>query len=99
MWLVTEEALEEIAIGAGILGTGGDGNPYNGKLQALRHVRNGARVSVVDLEEVPDDAVCVCVGGMGAPTIGIEHIQRGDESLIALRAIERHVSVVVTVVV
>ena len=36
MWTVDDGALERIAIGAGILGTGGGGNPYLGKLHARR---------------------------------------------------------------
>lgn len=89
-WLVTPDALESIAIGAGILGTGGGGNPYYGKLQARRLIEDGARIEVVSLDDVPDDATVVSVGGMGAPTVSVERIPRGDESLVALRELERH---------
>ena len=98
-WIVTEEDLEDIAVGAGILGTGGGGNPYRGKLLARRHVRAGARVPVVPLHGVPDDALGVSVGGMGAPVIGIERIIRGDEAYTALRALERRLGRPVTHVV
>lgn len=91
MWYVDEERLEQIAIGAGILGTGGGGNPYYGKLHVRRLLREGARIPVVSLDEVPDDAFVVSVGGMGAPTVGIERISRGDEPLVALRALEEFV--------
>lgn len=90
VWIVDEDALESIAIGAGILGTGGGGNPYYGKLQVQALVRDGARVEVVPPETVPDDAIVVSVGGMGAPTVGVERIPRGDESLVALRELERY---------
>ena len=99
MWIVTEEDLEDIAVGAGILGTGGGGNPYRGKLLARRHVRAGARVPVVPLDAVPDDALGVSVGGMGAPVIGIERIIRGDEAYVALRTLERRLGRPVTHVV
>nr|WP_286207252.1 DUF917 domain-containing protein [Thermomicrobium sp. CFH 73360] len=79
-----------MAIGAGILGTGGGGNPYYGKLYVRRLLRERRRVCIVAPEEVPDDALVVSVGGMGAPTIGIERIHRGDEPLAALRALEQH---------
>jgi uncharacterized protein len=91
MWIVTEADLEDIAIGAGILGTGGGGNPYRGKLTMRRHVRAGARVQIVPPEEVPDDALGVTIGGIGAPVIGIERMQRGDEGVTALRALEQHI--------
>src|SRR5206468_4643548 len=88
MWSVDPDALESIAIGAGILGTGGGGNPYLGKLAARRLLREGSRVDVVSLDELPDDARLVTVGGMGAPTITIEKISRGTETLCAMRTLE-----------
>ncbi|HET9104093.1 MAG TPA: DUF917 domain-containing protein [Solirubrobacteraceae bacterium] len=84
------EKLENVAIGAGILGTGGGGNPYYGKLHVRRLLDEGAQVAVVEPAAVPDDALVVSVGGMGAPTVGIERIGRGDEPLVALRALEAH---------
>lgn len=90
MWIVDEDALESIAIGAGILGTGGGGNPYYGKLHARRLLHGGARIAVVSFDEVPDEATVVSVGGMGAPTVSVERIARGDESLVALRTLEAH---------
>jgi DUF917 family protein len=89
-WVVDEEALERLAIGAGILGTGGGGNPYLGKLMARQFVREGARIAVVGAEEVPDDALVVSVGGMGSPTVSVERPRRADESVRAMRALERH---------
>ena len=91
MWIVDADALESIAIGAGILGTGGGGNPYYGKLHARSLIDAGRRVEVVSLAEVPDAGVVVSVGSMGAPTVSIERIARGDESLVALRTLEAHV--------
>ena len=43
MWDVTEEILDALEIGAGILGTGGGGNPYLGKLEAVQQLRAGKR--------------------------------------------------------
>ena len=89
MWIIDEDALDSIAIGAGILGTGGGGNPYYGTLHVRRLLDDGARIPVVSLAEIADDATVVSVGSMGAPTVGVERIPRGDESLVALRALER----------
>jgi uncharacterized protein len=90
MWDVTEEILEALEIGAGILGTGGGGNPYLGKVEALQQLRAGKTIRVVSLDEVADDAFTTTVGGMGSPTVGIERIGRGDECIRAMRALERH---------
>lgn len=89
MWIVDYEDTEDIAVGAGILGTGGGGNPYLGKLMVRRCLDEGARIQVLDLGDVYDDATVVSVGGMGAPTVSVEKIQRGEEPLVALRALEQ----------
>ena len=89
MWQATEDTLESIAIGAGILGTGGGGNPYVGQLRARQAIRQWGPVTVLSPEELPDDARVVCVGGIGAPTVGIEKI-RDLQSFHALRAIEEY---------
>ena len=80
--------LEAIATGAAILGTGGGGNPYIGRLRAREAIRQHGPVTVLAPEELPDDARVVCVGGIGAPTVGIEKL-RDQQSYDALRAIEQ----------
>ncbi len=87
MWQATEDVLAPIAIGAGILGTGGGGNPYIGQLRARQALKRWGPVTVLAPEEVPEDARVVCVGGIGAPTVGIEKV-RDLQSYHALRAIE-----------
>jgi len=91
MWHIDEPALERIEIGAGILGTGGGGNPYLGRLMAREQLRAGRRITVVPPDAVPDDALVTSVGGMGAPVISIERPPRGDEYQHALRALEAHI--------
>jgi DUF917 family protein len=82
--------LESLAVGAGILGTGGGGNPYLGMLEALQHLKAGRPIRVVPIVELPVDAFTTTVGGIGSPTISIERIGRGAECLQAMRALERH---------
>jgi DUF917 family protein len=83
--------LEALGIGAGILGTGGGGNPRIGRLRLQTVFENDAyadRVEVVSPETLPADATVASVGGMGAPTIGVEKFQNGTEEIASLRAIE-----------
>ena len=87
MWEANEDNLEAIAMGAGILGTGGGGNPYIGQLRARQAIKEHGPVTVLDPDELPDDAQVICVGGIGAPTVGVEK-GRDLQSLYALRAIE-----------
>jgi uncharacterized protein len=90
MWRIDEAALERIEIGAGILGTGGGGNPYLGRIMARELLRAGAEINVISVGDVKDDALVTSVGGMGAPVISIERPPQGDEFQGALRALERY---------
>lgn len=89
--ILSIDDLERLAIGAGILGTGGGGNPYLGKIHALKYLKRGAEIRIVDLEDVPDDAFVTGIGGMGAPTVGIERLSRGDELLRAMNGLARYI--------
>lgn len=63
------EEIEDIAMGAALLGAGGGGDPYIGKLVAMGAVRECGPVTLLDPGEVPDDALVVPIAMMGAPTI------------------------------
>lgn len=88
---VTLADLDAIEIGAAILGTGGGGNPYIGKLRCREELRKGRRIPVIPLDEVPDDWLVVSLGGIGAPVVGVEKFEEGEECLRALRAVEQEV--------
>lgn len=64
--------VELIALGASLLGSGGGGDPYIGKLIALGTMGEDTQVDLIDPMEVPDDAFVVPVAMMGAPTIMME---------------------------
>lgn len=87
---VSHEDMEAIALGGAFLGTGGGGDPYIGKLMAERAMREAGPVRVVDPSEVPDDALCVPVCMMGAPTVMLEKLPSGEEALSALSALEAY---------
>lgn len=87
-WDLTVDDVERVAIGAGILGTGGGGNPRHGSLRAKQQLAEGRKLRVISLEELPDDALVVPMGGMGAPTVGIEKMSRGDEGKLAIQGVE-----------
>lgn len=90
---VIDADLDAIEIGAAILGTGGGGNPYIGKLRCREELKKGNRIPVIPLSELPDDALVVSLGGIGAPVVGVEKIEEGEECLRALRAVERELGV------
>lgn len=61
--------IEDIALGAALLGAGGGGDPYIGKLVAMGAVKECGEVTLLDPEEIPDDALVVPIAMMGAPTV------------------------------
>jgi DUF917 family protein len=85
--LVGEIELEDIAIGAAILGTGGGGDPYVGKLLAQEAVRRYGPVQLASVDEVPDDGFVVPSAMMGAPTVMVEKLPRGTEIIHAFKAL------------
>lgn len=87
-WNLQAADLEALAIGAAILGTGGGGSPYLGKLEALEMLRKGYPLSVLPFDEMRDDDWLISVGTIGAPVAGVEKINKGDECYKALRAVE-----------
>src|SRR6266542_4511850 len=77
--LLDSDALRAMARGCAILGAGGGGDPYLGLLQALQASEKFGPVTLVDVDELPDDALIMPCGGIGAPTVSIEKIENGDE--------------------
>ncbi len=64
--------VEDLCVGATILGTGGGGNMETG-LSYLRHLLNGGKkIRMISVEDVPDEAVVVHPAGIGsiAPSEG-----------------------------
>ncbi|HAX40136.1 MAG TPA: DUF917 domain-containing protein [Clostridiales bacterium] len=71
--------IEDIALGAALLGAGGGGDPYVGKLVAIGAVKECGEVTMLSVDEVPDDALIVPIAMMGAPTILSEKAVGGSE--------------------
>jgi hypothetical protein len=87
-YVLKESDLLPLSLGAALLGTGGGGNPYIGMLRTRELLRKGASVEVLPLEALEDDQYIGSVGGIGAPVVGVEKIEQGEECLRALQAVE-----------
>ena len=88
---VTLNDIRPIAIGAGILGTGGGGNPYLGSLHLASVIREKGPQVLLDPFELADDALVCVAGSIGAPTVSIEKLPEGTEMVRALRLLEQHI--------
>ena len=71
--------IEDIAMGAALLGAGGGGDPYVGKLVAIGAVKECGPVTLLDPDEIPDDVLIMPIAMMGAPTVLAEKGIGGKE--------------------
>ncbi|MQA02428.1 MAG: DUF917 family protein [Streptosporangiales bacterium] len=82
------EDLTDLAFGAAVLGTGGGGDPYIGRLLAQQAVSEYGPVELVGLDQVGDDALVLPVAMMGAPTVMVEKIPGRDDLQTVVRMVE-----------
>ncbi|TXK41400.1 DUF917 domain-containing protein [Nonomuraea sp. C10] len=87
---LTPQGLHDLAEGAAVLGTGGGGDPYIGRLLVEREMAAGRRVRVIGADELPDDALVLPSSMMGAPTVFVEKLPSGGGNVAAFRALEEH---------
>ncbi len=90
MQTIDIEDLNDLAVGATVLGTGGGGDPYIGRLMAAEAIRAHGPVTLIDPEELDPDALVLPVGMMGAPTVMVEKLPGGAELSTATEALETH---------
>jgi len=82
--------MKNIALGGAFLGTGGGGDPYIGRLMAEEAIASKGPVRVLDVQELDDDALIIPVAMMGAPTVMLEKLPRGDEAIAAVEALQNY---------
>lgn len=83
--------IADIARGAGILGTGGGGDPLIGRLMVEAAIAEGLTVELISPDELKDDALVIATAMMGAPSVVLEKLPSGDEALVSLRRLEQHI--------
>lgn len=88
--IITADDMDTIALGGAFLGTGGGGDPYIGKLMAKAAIEKYGPVTVISADSVADDALCVPVFMMGAPTVMLEKLPQGEEAIAALHSLEAY---------
>jgi DUF917 family protein len=71
--------IEDIAMGAALLGAGGGGDPFIGKLMAIGALKDCDSVTMLNVNEIPDDELVVPIGMMGAPSVLSEKGLGGNE--------------------
>lgn len=88
--------LEDIVIGATVLGAGGGGPVYTGRIIGSQAIKDG-KIRLLKLKELKDDANVVVSFGMGSPVV---HKERWlDYDLVrALHALEKYLGTSMTAI-
>lgn len=90
---VSADDLRSLAIGTGILGTGGGTHPYFELLNIEKLYREGLSVSLIAPDQLDDDTRVAELGFMGAPLVTKERLPDPEHTLRPVRMMEQHTGV------
>lgn len=91
--------LVDFARGAAFFGAGGGGDPYVGRLMLEQQLAAGSELSIIELDNLNDDAFVVTVAVMGAPTVMTEKLPSIGALENTLRHMERITNKKVTAII
>ena len=86
---VDREALALIAKGSTVLGAGGGGDPYVGRLMVQQILGDSGAVDVVQIEDLDHNALVLPIAMMGAPQVMQEKFPSGKEIPKLIEMMER----------
>ena len=89
MRLLHQREIEDIATGSAVLGTGGGGDPYLGKLAALQAIEKKGPLRLVKIDELDDEDLVVFPFGIGSPVPFLERLTLDKELKVAYEAMQR----------
>lgn len=88
MTTISHEDVEDLCTGSVFLATGGGGDPYISQLLVTEALKQYGPVDLLPLAELPDDALVVAIGEVGAPSISLEQLPVGSECLTVIDRFE-----------
>ncbi|HEX3574161.1 MAG TPA: DUF917 domain-containing protein [Rhodopila sp.] len=88
---LSADDIEALSVGAWILGAGGGGSPYHGLLNMRRLYREGARISLMQPDDLEDDDDVAVVSVMGAPLVIMERLVDARLIARAVEAMQEHI--------
>ncbi|MBW2000003.1 MAG: DUF917 domain-containing protein [Deltaproteobacteria bacterium] len=88
MGYLNAEDIEYLAIGAAVLGTGGGGDPYLGKLMAKQAIKEKGPVRLISVDDLADDDWVIPTAMMGAPAVLLEKLPNGGEPESCFKTIQ-----------
>ena len=72
-----------------MLGAGGGGESYTTVLMATQALMDHGPINLVTYDDLPDDAIIMSGGFLGAPTVTIEKLSSGEEGVYLREEVER----------
>ena len=88
--------IADLCAGSVFLATGGGGDPYVSQILVEETLKKHGPVDLVELDCVPDDALVVAIGEVGAPSVSLEQLPTGTEPLAAIDEFEKWVGKKIT---
>ena len=76
---LTIEDIDDLAAGATLLGTGGGGDPYVGKLLVKQALADHGPAKIVEPDDLAEEGRVLTTAIIGAPTVILEKIPAGTE--------------------
>ena len=89
MRLLGQPEIDDIARGSAVLGTGGGGDPYLGKLEAFEAIKLHGPFRLVEIDELDNDALVIFPFGIGSPVPFLERLTLKRELRVAYDAMQR----------
>jgi DUF917 family protein len=93
MQIINTTDLKNMALGATVLGCGGGGDPYLGRLVTEQVLSLGKTIQLIDLDELADTAVTACVGYAGSPAVDLEKLLTPEAVILAIKALAKYFNV------
>jgi DUF917 family protein len=87
---ISAQDVDDLAVGAWIIGTGGGGSPYLNHLNVQRLSAEGRALELVDPASLDDDALVAVVSTMGAPVVMQERLQDSRDVARAVELMQEH---------
>lgn len=85
---IEQAMLADLARGAAFLGSGGGGDPYYSLLLAEAAIERCGAIDLIPLSALSDNALAAPCGWIGAPTVSVEKLPNGKETVTGLRRLE-----------
>lgn len=88
---ITLHNLEDFIRGTALLGTGGGGDPYIGRLMVAQELETCGSIEILDPEDITDEHFGISLACMGAPTAFVEKLPNASSMIASMERAEKEV--------